>query len=98
MIVVIDDYDSFIYNLVQYFQEFDPDVRVYRNDAITVARLSALGASHLVISPGPGIRTAPEFRWKPLSISRGKFRCWGFVWGTKRWDKSTGATSFERIG
>jgi anthranilate synthase/aminodeoxychorismate synthase-like glutamine amidotransferase len=54
MILVIDNYDSFTYNLVQYFQELDPDVRVYRNDEITIAEIERLNPSHIVISPGPG--------------------------------------------
>ena len=54
MIVMIDNYDSFTYNLVQYFGEFEPDIRVFRNDAIDVAGIRALGPDRLVISPGPG--------------------------------------------
>src|SRR5690348_15688684 len=54
MILVIDNYDSFTYNLVQYLQEMAPDVRVFRNDAISVAEIERLSPSHLVISPGPG--------------------------------------------
>jgi anthranilate synthase/aminodeoxychorismate synthase-like glutamine amidotransferase len=54
MILVIDNYDSFTYNLVQYLQEMDPDVRVYRNDAITLSEIEHLEPSHIVISPGPG--------------------------------------------
>jgi anthranilate synthase component II len=54
MIVVIDNYDSFTYNLVQYLGESGVDVQVFRNDAITVAELEALEPTHVVISPGPG--------------------------------------------
>ncbi len=54
MIVMIDNYDSFTYNLVQYFGELGAEVRVYRNDAINVEALAALQPSHIVISPGPG--------------------------------------------
>lgn len=54
MILVVDNYDSFTYNLVQYLQEMDKDVRVFRNDAITVQGIQALAPSHLLISPGPG--------------------------------------------
>jgi anthranilate synthase/aminodeoxychorismate synthase-like glutamine amidotransferase len=54
MILVIDNYDSFTYNLVQYLQEMLQDVQVYRNDAITVAGIEQLQPTHLVISPGPG--------------------------------------------
>ena len=54
MIAVIDNYDSFTYNLVQYLGELGAEVAVYRNDAITVDELEALAPSHIVISPGPG--------------------------------------------
>src|SRR4051812_11741897 len=54
MILVIDNYDSFTYNLVQYLQEMDSDVRVFRNDAITLSEIERLAPSHIVISPGPG--------------------------------------------
>lgn len=54
MIIVIDNYDSFTYNLVQYLQEMEKDVRVFRNDAITLEGIENLAPTHLVISPGPG--------------------------------------------
>jgi anthranilate synthase/aminodeoxychorismate synthase-like glutamine amidotransferase len=53
MIVLIDNYDSFTYNLVQYFGEFEPDIRVFRNDTISVEGVAELKPSHIVISPGP---------------------------------------------
>ena len=54
MLALIDNYDSFTYNLVQYFGELGADVRVFRNDSLTVAELAALNPDYLVISPGPG--------------------------------------------
>jgi anthranilate synthase component II len=54
MIAVIDNYDSFTYNLVQYFGELGAEVVVFRNDAVTTQELAALQPSHVVISPGPG--------------------------------------------
>lgn len=53
MLVMIDNYDSFTYNLVQYFGELGMDIVVHRNDEITVAELEALKPSHIVVSPGP---------------------------------------------
>ena len=53
MLLMIDNYDSFTYNLVQYFGELGADVRVYRNDRITLDEIAALQPQHLVISPGP---------------------------------------------
>jgi len=52
--LLIDNYDSFTYNLVQAFAAHGADVMVYRNDAISVAAALALAPTHLVISPGPG--------------------------------------------
>ncbi|MBN4074964.1 MAG: anthranilate/aminodeoxychorismate synthase component II [SAR86 cluster bacterium] len=53
MLVMIDNYDSFTYNLVQYFGELGMEVAVYRNDKLTISELEALQPSHIVISPGP---------------------------------------------
>jgi anthranilate synthase component 2 len=53
MLLMIDNYDSFTYNLVQYFGELGAEVRVFRNDQITIAEIEALAPQHLVISPGP---------------------------------------------
>jgi len=53
MIVLIDNYDSFTYNLVQYLGEMETDIRVFRNDAITVDGVRELKPDHVVISPGP---------------------------------------------
>ncbi|BDX03754.1 anthranilate synthase component 2 [Marinomonas pontica] len=53
MLLMIDNYDSFTYNLVQYFRELGADVRVFRNDEISVEEIERLAPSHLVISPGP---------------------------------------------
>ena len=54
MILMIDNYDSFTYNLVQYLREMSADVRVVRNDALSIADIKTLAPSALVISPGPG--------------------------------------------
>jgi anthranilate synthase component II len=54
MIVVIDNYDSFTYNLVQYLGELGAEIEVFRNDATTVRDIFDMAPSHIVISPGPG--------------------------------------------
>ncbi|UOQ95272.1 aminodeoxychorismate/anthranilate synthase component II [Halobacillus shinanisalinarum] len=54
MIVMIDNYDSFTYNLFQYFKQLDEDVTVFRNDQVTIAEIEGLDAELIVISPGPG--------------------------------------------
>ncbi|MBY3788355.1 aminodeoxychorismate/anthranilate synthase component II [Photobacterium carnosum] len=53
MLLIIDNYDSFTYNLYQYFCELGAEVVVVRNDAIDIAAIEALAPTHLVISPGP---------------------------------------------
>lgn len=53
MILVIDNYDSFTYNLVQYLGELGEEVKVYRNDEIDIAGIEALAPDHILISPGP---------------------------------------------
>ena len=52
-LLMIDNYDSFTYNLVQYLGELGQDVRVYRNDQVTVEDIAALAPDHIVVSPGP---------------------------------------------
>ena len=54
MVLVIDNYDSFTYNLVQYLGELGADIRVRRNDEVTIAEIEAMGPDQILISPGPG--------------------------------------------
>jgi anthranilate synthase component II len=54
MIILIDNYDSFTYNLYQYLIEFEDDVRIYRNDKIDISEIERLKPEKIVISPGPG--------------------------------------------
>lgn len=54
MILMIDNYDSFTYNLVQYFGELGADPKVYRNDELTIAKIKRMPVKQIVISPGPG--------------------------------------------
>ena len=53
MLLMIDNYDSFTYNIVQYFGELGQEVKVFRNDAITLGEIARLNPEYLVISPGP---------------------------------------------
>jgi para-aminobenzoate synthetase component 2 len=72
MILVIDNYDSFTFNLVQYLGEMGQELKVFRNDAVTVAEIERLAPQSIVISPGPGrpensgiiIETIREFSGK----------------------------------
>lgn len=54
MIIIIDNYDSFTYNLYQFIGEINPDIEVYRNDKITIEDIMEKSPSHIIISPGPG--------------------------------------------
>lgn len=54
MILLIDNYDSFSYNLYQLIGEIEPDIRVIRNDEMTIEEIRALGPDRIVLSPGPG--------------------------------------------
>ncbi len=54
MLVVIDNYDSFTYNLVQYLGELGAEIKVFRNDQVTIEEIAELKPDHIVISPGPG--------------------------------------------
>lgn len=92
MITVIDNYDSFTYNLVQYLGELDPNICVYRNDEITVAEIEAQQPDFIIISPGPGtpkdagiskeviLKLGPRF--PILGICLGH-QCLGEVYGGK---------------
>ena len=57
MLLVIDNYDSFTYNIVQYLGELGADLRVVRNDAIALSEIEALAPDAIVIGPGPGVPT-----------------------------------------
>lgn len=58
MIILIDNYDSFTYNLYQYVGEINPDIEVYRNDRIAIEEVKAKKPTHIIISPGPGFPAA----------------------------------------
>ena len=52
--IVIDNYDSFVFNLVQYIGEFEGNPEVFRNDDISLNQIQEINPTHIVISPGPG--------------------------------------------
>jgi para-aminobenzoate synthetase component 2 len=90
MILIIDNYDSFAYNLVQYLGELGGDPVVYRNDAITLVQIEALAPSHLVISPGPCTPLEAGISNDVIRHFRGKIpilgvclghQCIGYVYG-----------------
>ena len=71
MLVMIDNYDSFVYNLVQYFGKLGEEIKIFRNDKVSIEEIETIKPDRLVISPGP--RTPKEAAWgtnpsgKPLA-------------------------------
>lgn len=85
MILLIDNYDSFTWNLYQYFCELGAEVQVRRNDALTLAHIDALNPQKIVISPGPVRQMTLAFHWRLSAIMPDVFRCWAFAWVIRRW-------------
>lgn len=92
MILVIDNYDSFTYNLVQYLGELGEHLEVYRNDKINVAQIKSLKPDRIVISPGPGRPESAGISCEVIGGFAGLIpilgvclghQCLGFVWGAK---------------
>lgn len=83
MLLVIDNYDSFTYNLVQYFQQLGQEVVVYRNDEISLTDIQVLDPQYICISPGPGTPDQAGI----CSISSNNFPAYfpflAYVWDTK---------------
>ena len=74
MLLMIDNYDSFTYNLVQYFGELGEDVQVYRNNKITIEEIADLKPSRIVISPGPCTPKEAGVSVETIRIFGGKLR------------------------
>ena len=92
MLILIDNYDSFTYNLVQYFGELGADIRVFRNDQVTLNELVALNPSYLVVSPGPGTPSDGGISNEAIRYFTGKIpvlgvclghQCLGAIYGGK---------------
>lgn len=81
MLVMIDNYDSFTYNLVRYFQELGQQVKVVRNDQLSVAKLDALRPSALLISPGPGTPDDAGISLKAIEYFAGRLPILGVCLG-----------------
>lgn len=64
MTLLIDNYDSFSYNLYQLVGELDPGIRVIRNDELTIEEIRALHPARIILSPGPGRPEEQASRWK----------------------------------
>ena len=81
MLLMIDNYDSFTFNIVQYFGELGADVRVVRNDEIDVDGIAALAPRHLVISPGPCTPTEAGVSVAAIEAFAGKIPILGVCLG-----------------
>ncbi len=81
MLLMIDNYDSFTYNVVQYFGELGADVQVFRNDQISIEEIEALKPSHLVISPGPCTPNDAGISMQAIEYFAGKIPILGICLG-----------------
>lgn len=89
MIVLIDNYDSFSYNLYQLIGQLNPDIKVIRNDEMTVESLEALHPDHLIIRRDRAGRRKPEFANRPSVILKEKFLSSASAWAIRPFVKST---------
>jgi len=81
MLLMLDNYDSFTYNLVQYFGELGVEVQVHRNDAISVAEIAARAPSYIVISPGPCTPNEAGISLELIAELKGRFPILGVCLG-----------------
>lgn len=81
MILFIDNYDSFTYNLVQFCGSVNPDIKVVRNDEITVEEIEKLNPSHIILSPGPGYPKNAGICEDVIKNLKGKFPILGVCLG-----------------
>lgn len=81
VLLMIDNYDSFTYNVVQYLGELGADVQVYRNDAISIEEIESLNPALLVISPGPCTPTEAGISMQVISHFAGKIPLLGICLG-----------------
>lgn len=81
MILLIDNYDSFVYNLVQYFGELGEEIVVRRNDELTIAEIEALAPDYLVVSPGPCTPNEAGISMEAIRHFAGKMPIFGVCLG-----------------
>ncbi len=92
MLLIIDNYDSFTYNLYQYFCELGVEVQVFRNDEINIVGIEALSPSHLVISPGPCTPNEAGISLEVIKYFAGKMPILGVCLGHQAIAQAFGAT------
>ncbi|MFT5883125.1 MAG: para-aminobenzoate synthetase component 2 [Crocinitomicaceae bacterium] len=81
MLLVIDNYDSFTYNLVQYFGELGQEMKVVRNDKFSIADIEALAPTHICVSPGPCTPTEAGISCEVIKHFAGKIPIFGVCLG-----------------
>ena len=81
MILIIDNYDSFSYNLYQYVGAINPDVKVIKNDEMTINEIEKLNPTHLIISPGPGRPDDAGICKEAIKYFKGKMAIFGVCLG-----------------
>lgn len=84
MILLIDNYDSFTYNLVQMIGTINPDIRVIRNDEMTPEEIEGLHPSHIILSPGPGYPKDAGVCEAVIQKLQGKSPSWVSAWGIRQ--------------
>ena len=92
MILLIDNYDSFSYNLFQMIGAIDPDIKVVRNDELTVEEIEELAPSRIVLSPGPGRPENAGVMLELIDKLKGKFPILGVCLGHQAISMAFGAT------
>ncbi len=80
MIILIDNYDSFSYNLYQLVGTIDPDIKVIRNDELTVDEIRALKPSRIILSPGPGFPKDAGICIEAAKTLEKRYRHWVSAW------------------
>ncbi|KZN49029.1 anthranilate synthase subunit II [Pseudoalteromonas luteoviolacea H33] len=88
---MIDNYDSFTFNLVQYFQKLDQDVLVKRNDEVSIAQIKQLNPAHIVISPGPCSPNEAGISLQVVQQLKGQFPILGVCLGHQTIAQAMGA-------
>ncbi|WP_372761280.1 aminodeoxychorismate/anthranilate synthase component II [Pseudoalteromonas sp.] len=91
MLLMIDNYDSFTYNLVQYFQRLDQEVLVKRNDQLTISEIKQLNPQHIVISPGPKSPTEAGISLSIVQQLKGQYPILGICLGHQTIAQALGA-------
>lgn len=96
MILLIDNYDSFSYNLYQLIGMIRPDIKVIRNDEMTIAEIEALAPDHIIVSPGPGRPKDAGICEEVIDYFKGRFQSSGCVWDIRQSARHSAARSDMR--